>query len=1095
MASNYTSIENKLREFRAKFYKNLLYRGLVLCLGISGSYLLLLSVIEYFGEFSKVTRSFLFFSFVIIALSSFVFLIAIPLLKLLNVSKGINDDDAAKIIGDKISSVNDKLLNVIQLYRIAIETKNDLALAGVNQKAKELEKEDFSQAINIKRTVKFLQLLLFPVLIAGLIGLLQPDILKNSTKRILAYEQVDDFVSKYAVVVLNPSFEAKQNDDYLFQFKLESNVQVSSVLLEQNGIGIELIANDLGFYQHTFKNLQNSFDFKLILPDLTEKNYHVKVQKRAVLQNILFSITPPKYTGLEKQQLKNENALDIPAGSSVDILTETKNTASIRIIKPFIKAFNTAEDNLFKTKFKALKSGKYNIQYKAKSGLIDSIQYNISIIADAYPSISVQSQIDTLNPNLVYLAIQIGDDYGFSKLLITNSEGEIIKAPKIELSKNLSTQELFYALNLNDIELRKDEKLSLRVYDNDGVNGPKFTTSQALNLKKFSAEELKKESNQNAENLKQKIKESAKELKEVTKDIESLRKKMLQQNKATWGDKQQLSKLLKKQENILNEVENLKKNQQNLSKQQELNNTTPEELLEKQNRLNELFNELLDEESKKLQEELQKALDSLQQDDLLKAMEKIELNNEELNKELDRNLELFKQFELERKTENLTQDLEKLAKDQKELSEKNKEQNTSEKQEELNKKFEELKKELDEIKKENKELENPLELPDTKKEEEQISEDQKEAKENLEQKKQKKAEEKQKEAADKMDEMQQQMKSSMQSSSNEKDGEDAEALRQLLDNLLSLSISEENIMQEALATKTNDPYYLKITQQQKKNIDDSKIIQDSLYALSKRVPELSNIVNREISSVNENLSEALKQLTERQSSLAASSQQYGITALNNLALLLDQALNQLQMKMNSNSSGKGSCSKPGSSGKPKPGSIKDMQESLKKQLQEMQKGQKPGEKPGDKNKGNSGSGMSMQMAKAAAKQAVIRQKLQELAKQYEKDGKKGLADGLKKIEEEMDKSEEDLYNKKLNAETIKRQQEIISRLLEAEEADRKQGEDDKRESNAAQDIPAKKAEQLFKKQKENNNSQDLIKTLPAELKPYYKQKVTKYIQE
>jgi hypothetical protein len=45
--------------------------------------------------------------------------------------------------------------------------------------------------------------------------------------------------------------------------------------------------------------------------------------------------------------------------------------------------------------------------------------------------------------------------------------------------------------------------------------------------------------------------------------------------------------------------------------------------------------------------------------------------------------------------------------------------------------------------------------------------------------------------------------------------------------------------------------------------DDSKIIEDSLLALSKRVPSISAIVNREISAINMNMGKAVGELAER----------------------------------------------------------------------------------------------------------------------------------------------------------------------------------------------------------------------------------------
>ena len=65
--------------------------------------------------------------------------------------------------------------------------------------------------------------------------------------------------------------------------------------------------------------------------------------------------------------------------------------------------------------------------------------------------------------------------------------------------------------------------------------------------------------------------------------------------------------------------------------------------------------------------------------------------------------------------------------------------------------------------------------------------------------------------------------------------------------------------------------------------------------------------------------------------MANSRQQLSMTSINNLALLLDEAVQNMQMQMQQQQ-GKGECKKPGG-GKPKAGNMKKMQEQLNKQME------------------------------------------------------------------------------------------------------------------------------------------------------------------
>jgi hypothetical protein len=151
-------------------------------------------------------------------------------------------------------------------------------------------------------------------------------------------------------------------------------------------------------------------------------------------------------------------------------------------------------------------------------------------------------------------------------------------------------------------------------------------------------------------------------------------------------------------------------------------------------------------------------------------------------------------------------------------------------------------------------------------------------------------------------------------------------------------------------TNVRDPRWIEHGRTQRKLRDDAKVIEDSLLALSKRVPQLESIVNREMNAVNDNMDEATRMLgearaNERMKPTAADKQQHAMTSLNNLALLLDEALQQMMQQKNQQSKpGNGSCKKPGGTGsgqgkKPSMAKMKAQQEALQKQLEEMRKAQ------------------------------------------------------------------------------------------------------------------------------------------------------------
>jgi len=493
---------------------------------------------------------------------------------------------------------------------------------------------------------------------------------------------------------------------------------------------------------------------------------------------------------------------------------------------------------------------------------------------------------------------------------------------------------------------------------------------------------------------------------------------------------------------------------------------------------------------------MQRMMEELNKDEIQKQLEKMDLTNEDMEKELDRALEQFKQLEWEQKMEKTIDKLEKLAEDQQKLSEESekkdsKSEELKEKQEALNKEFEDLKKELDDLEKMNEELETPNEMPDTEQQEKEVGDEQKKSSEELSKSKKSSASKSQKSAAQKMQEMAQQMDMAMQSNEQEQQQEDMEALRALLENIITLSFDQEELMAGFKTIDSKDPQYNKLGQTQRKLKDDSKMVEDSLFALSKRVPQVSAAVNREINLVNENMGKAIQAIPERRTPEITTSQQYVMTSFNNLALMLDEALKQMQQQQSQGKPGSGSCNKPGGTGKkPSAGDMKKMQEGLSKQLEKMKKeGKNKGE-----NKGSSGQQMSQQLAEMAAKQAAIRKAVEEKAAELNQDGS-GNGNELKQIAKEMEELQKDIVNNQITEESIRRQRDIEIRLLKAEEAERIRDQDNERKSNEAQDFPTsnpmKYADYIRRKEQET----ELLKTVPPTLKPYYKEKVNSYFNK
>ena len=87
--------------------------------------------------------------------------------------------------------------------------------------------------------------------------------------------------------------------------------------------------------------------------------------------------------------------------------------------------------------------------------------------------------------------------------------------------------------------------------------------------------------------------------------------------------------------------------------------------------------------------------------------------------------------------------------------------------------------------------------------------------------------------------------------------EDMDALRALLENIISSSFEEEALMNEINHTDALDPRYIELGQAQRNLKDDAKKMVEDLYALSLRVVQIASAVNRRTGLVNHHMEKRL----------------------------------------------------------------------------------------------------------------------------------------------------------------------------------------------------------------------------------------------
>lgn len=1132
--SNFKNIQAKLEAFIRKYYTNELIKGAILFFSIGLLYFLVTLLIEHFLWLSSIGRTVLFWLFVVVELVLFAKFIAVPLAKLLKLQKGIDYEDASKIIGTHFPEVNDKLLNVLQLKQS--DSQSELLLASIEQKSETLQPIPFKLAVNFKKNTKYLKYAAIPVLIlllASVSGHL--DWFSDSYKRVVDYKTAYEPPAPFQFFVVNENLQATENKDFKLFVKTAGEVQPENVQITYNNETYFLQQKAVGNFEYVLPKPKENITFQLSANSVTSKTYTLEVIEAPTLLSFDMILDYPSHTKKRDETLKSTGNAVVPQGTNITWKLNTKATEQVRLYAKDTLEFTANSSGAFEGSKRIYNNLKYNLTTSnSKLKDYENLAFSIDVIKDEYPELNIEMQVDSLDQQSLYFYGQVSDDYGLNKLQLVYypSEKETEKTlVNIPISKSNVAD--FISAFPNDLEITEglSYELYFQVFDNDAIHKYKRTKSEIFSYRKLTKEEEEQKQLQEQKETIQDLDTSLKKFEEREKELQELSKTQKEKTELNFNDKRKLDNFLKRQkeqeEMMKSFNKKLKDNLEEFQKEKEddpFKDDLRERLKENEEQLKK-DEKLLDE-----LEKLQEKIDKLDKEELSDKLEKLAKQNKNQKRSLEQLLELTKKYYVGKKLEELQQELAKLAEKQEKLSEETPENNTKEKQDEINKEFEDFQKEMDALEKENQELKQPEDIERNKNEEENVKEDQQEASDKLEEKEespeeqkkqesQKQAQKKQKQAAQKMKKMSEEMQASMSSSSGEQMAEDVEMLRQILDNLLLFSFDQESLMNQFERIAINHNKYASYLRKQNDLREHFSHVDDSLFALSLRQPKISEKVNKEIGEVFYNIDKSLLVLSENQIDKGVASQQYTITSANNLADFLSNALDNMQMQMSGEGQGGKGKPKPGE-GKGGDGGLPDIIKSQEQLAKEMEKGMKKGDKgekgkEGDKGKegesgkekggtkkGENGEGgdkqgegegnneeLNGELYRIYQEQQKIRQALEE---RLAKDGKSGVGSNLVK---EMEQIELDLLNKGFTNQTMEKMMNLKHQLLKLEQATFQQGQEEKRESESNQRQFDNKTNNQIPTAKQYFNTTEILNRQSLPLQPIYKKKVQEYFKQ
>jgi len=1105
MSSSNKILVAKLDEFIRKYYKNQLIRGLMYAFTLSLSFYISLVVAAYYGSFNIPLRTALFYLFLSGNLFILTRFIVIPLLKLYRIGSIIGYEEAALIIGKHFNEVQDKLLNVLQLKNQAASSSIDLLEASIEQKTKEIRPVPFTVAINLAENKKYIRFLIIPLFAILFIWWARPALIGQGTQQILHYNTHFAKVAPFQFVVENKNLNAVEEKDFTLKLKLTGNEVPDNVYIEYEGSRFKMDKQTSVSFQYTFRNVQRDVNFSFNASEFESDEYKLNVFPDPVLVNFDVRLHYPAYIGKKDETLHNTGDMAIPQGTVVSWQFNTRNTDNVRLrFNDSARVLNPNGQDMYSISRRFMQSGNYSIATVNKFLTNqDSVEYAIQVIPDLYPAIEAEQKQDSLSSKHLYFNGSIKDDYGFSKLAFhyriynaqdSSATAGISRMTDISIANNTTQQPFYFYWDMDTLNLAPGAQIEyyFEVWDNDGVNGAKSTKTTLMYYKTPTLDQIQKNTDDNNSKTKNDLDKTIQQAYNLENQMEQMRADMYNKEELNWADKKKVKDLLNQQMELQKKAEELsQQNKKNNDKQWEFQKKDSD-LVQKQEEIQKLFEQLASDSLKKKIADLQKMMDQMNKNQVQQELDKMAMNNQDLKKELERTLDLFKQMEFQQQLTQNIQHLDSLAKKQEKLSEQTqaKTQPNSElqkQQDALNKEMLDAAKSLENLQKKNEQLSEPTGFKTPEQQMQNAQQQMQQSSQQLAQGKNSKAAQSQQKAAQQMEQMASDMKQFQAKEQQEEQEADENSLRNILNNLLNLSFAQEDLMTKLGTSGNNSLQYSDVAKKQKELQDNANSLADSLYKLSKRTPEISRLVNQEMDKINYNMKQAVNELEERQGFSASSRQQFSMTSINNLALMLNGTLEGMKAASKSGSPGSGSCNKPGGMGKkPSMSQMRAMQEQMSKQLDQMKA--MMGKQPGPK-QGQGSEQMSEQLAKMAAQQEYIRQMMQQAQDQASQN--KGAGE-LGNMADDMNKIEEDIVNKQITEATLQRQQNLVKHLLDYEKAEKEKGQEPDFQSHVAKKQFFGNPNPFFQYNSQKSQQNELLKTVPPDLNSFYKGKVSEY---
>jgi hypothetical protein len=1064
-------------------------------------------VLEGVFRFGPGLRTLLFWLLAAGSTGCLLWFVGRPALRLAGIISSEPDREIAALIGPKIPSLSDRIVNGLELLEERDRGFYSPALvdAALEDLHTALVPVDLAGVVSFAASRRLSR---FAGLLAGvavLLALIFPDPFAGSIHRLWHHTEAFASPPLFRFLVEPGDREVIKGETVRLTVRADGASPPSITLTHRReGEGAEeeriLERQPDGTFRHEFPELKTSTIYAVRAGNVASPAYRLTVVDRPVVRVLRVQLRPPAYTGLPMRQLE-DNIGDIFGlkGTRANLTMETNKPLAAGSL--VLSDSTTLPLQLHGTKataeFTLRRDHTYHLFLRDSQGIAnaDPIEYAVKVQADAGPTVAIVvpgTNLDVTEKTQIPMLIKIGDDYGVSRLslvyrLTQSRYGSPDDQPRrlaIPLPAGRTTEALVpFTWTLRNLNLVPDDVVEYyaEVHDNDLVSGPKAAVSERFLLRYPSMEEILADADREHDAATQALDRAIKEAQEARRTLEELRQDMKkEQRKIEWQDQKKAEELVKKYDELRQSMEEVAKTVDRMKEQLQKNQLLSPETLEKYQELQQALQEMSSPELAEALKRLQDAMQQLNPDLMKQALQQFSFSEESFRKSIERTLNLLKRIQIEQKLDEMVKRAEAMAERQEELrreteAKQNPEQLAGQ-QEDLSRKAEELQRALQDLQKRMEEFpgEMPLqEMQQARKDlEEGNLEDQlREIAEQLKQHQTEPALQGQTQARQKMERLAQQMQQTKKGMQQNQQRQILNALRQVLQDLLVVSKRQEALKNATQSLEPQSAQFRQQAQEQMEALQDLSGVIDRIQRLSNKTFSISPEMGKSLGEAMQRMNESLQSLDQRNGANAAQQQQAAMAAVNEAAFQVQNAVNAM---MQSGGQGMGMA-----------GFLQRLQQMSGRQqgINQQTQGLTPQQ--------------AAEMARLAGEQGAVRKSLEQLAREATASGQLSkLLGDLRSVAEEMREVQTDLAQGEVNPETVRKQERILSRLLDSQRSTRERDFENRRKAESGTNVlrPGPGPLDLSTQEGKSRLRRDLLRALEEGYAREYEELIRKYFE-